>query len=244
MDDQQREPGRRRRPPTQAIEPTLPLDMPRAGKPDAATAAARRAKRVVAEPAADLFGGHDRGVDARPASPASQPIPDQVPGPTPGARMTDPVPGQASKPDSGPAIPAAAAPCPPAERTAAPVPALPPPHPDGASVLAPNEVLLQRVDPRSFRPNERADAWLYWLTDRGQAEDAMRHGLPIEPDAPVLLADRPSMLLRLAALLEDPEFSPNAIAVLRLRRVAVAPFLRPGPEPASYVLCGEAPISA
>lgn len=107
-------------------------------------------------------------------------------------------------------------------------------------MLFPDEVLLQKVDPRSFRPNERGDSWLYWLTDRHRADEALRQGLPIEPDAPVMLADRPSVLPRLAALADDPEFSASAIAVLRVRRIAVAPFLRPGPEPASYMLTGEA----
>jgi hypothetical protein len=124
--------------------------------------------------------------------------------------------------------------------------AVPEPPPAGASEqppthLSPDAALLQRVDPRSFRPNEKPDAYLYWLTDRDTADAAMRHGLPIDSADPVLLTDRGDVLSRLAGLAEDTEIAPASIAVLRLRRIAAAPFLEPGPVASCYRLSGRAP---
>lgn len=113
-----------------------------------------------------------------------------------------------------------------------------------ATHLAPDDALLQLIDPRSFRPNERSDAWLYWLTDRERAGQALREGLPIDPVAPLLLSERPAVLPLLASMAEDGEVSPQSIAVLRLRRIAAAPFLEPDRTAARYRLSGVRNVSA
>lgn len=204
------------------IEPSLPLDMPRGENPAPRPASVKRARRV-ALPVADLFGG--------------------APEPTPVAATEGEKPARNARkrrspepaiPDASPETPEPAAP---AVETHPPEP--PAPEPVRASLL-PDEILLQRVDPRSFRPNERPDSWLYWLTDRDGAQDALRDGLPIEAGETLLLSDRPAVLPQLAALAEDPDFSPAGIAVLRLKRIAVEPFLRPGPHPAFFLLAAEA----
>jgi hypothetical protein len=110
--------------------------------------------------------------------------------------------------------------------------------------LAPDDMLLQRIDPRSFRPNERSDAWLYWLTDRERADQALREGLPIDPVAPLLLSERPAVLRLLASMAEDGELPPQSIAVLRLRRIAAIPFLEADREAACYRLSGVRNVSA
>ena len=125
----------------------------------------------------------------------------------------------------------------------------PPPPPSPApeppvTHLAPDDMLLQRIDPRSFRPNERSDAWLYWLTDRERADQALREGLPIDPVAPLLLSERPAVLKLLASMAEDGELPPQSIAVLRLRRIAAARFLEADREAACYRLSGVRNVSA
>lgn len=124
-----------------------------------------------------------------------------------------------------------------------PQPPAPAPEPP-VTHLAPDDMLLQRIDPRSFRPNERSDAWLYWLTDRERADQALREGLPIDPVAPLLLSERPAVLRLLASMAEDGELPPQSIAVLRLRRIAAARFLEADREAACYRLSGVRNVSA
>ncbi|MCQ8278445.1 hypothetical protein NFI95_08260 [Acetobacteraceae bacterium KSS8] len=217
-------------------EPTLPLLMPRAEHPSGRRPAKRPAGRG-RDPAiqeVDLFGASADAAASGSAQTAETEIaakPIRVRRTSGRKRQalerTAPDPAQPSEGDAD--DPSA---------IEAPVPEPPPPEPLRAA-LQPGEIPLQRVDPRSFRPNERPDAWLYWLTERETAQHALRDGLPIEPGETILLSDRPAVLPRLAALAEDPDVSPAGIAVLRLRRIAVEGFLRPGPEPASFLLMAE-----
>ncbi len=135
------------------------------------------------------------------------------------------------------------------EATAPEVPAAPtaaatipePPQPDPEPrLLGPHDVLLQRVDPRNLRATDRADAYLYHVTNGPDAELALKQGLLVSTSDPMILTERQGVGYWLSVLAEDYDYildGPADFVVLRLRRMAVEELLEPDPHASRSAGC-------
>lgn len=102
-----------------------------------------------------------------------------------------------------------------------------PPVPE-PRMLDPVDVMLQRVDPRNLRPTDRADSYLYHVTNGPDAELALKQGLGVSLSDPVILTERPGVAYWLSVLAEDYDYildGPPDFVVLRLRRISVEELL-------------------
>ncbi len=133
--------------------------------------------------------------------------------------------------DPGPPAPSAAA-------EGVPAPA-PPPDPE-PRLLDPQDVLLQRIDPRNLRATDRSDAYLYHVTNGPDAELALRQGLLVSTSDPMILTERQGVGYWLSVLAEDYDYildGPADFVVLRLRRLAVEELLEPDPHASRSAGC-------
>ena len=118
------------------------------------------------------------------------------------------------EPDAGPAPEAAPQPTPVSD---------PEPYALDAQLIA-----LQRVDARNLRPTDRADSYLYHVTNGPDANAALRSGLVVSASDPVILTERQGVAYWLSVLVEDYDYildGPADFVVLRLRRMAVEELL-------------------
>ena len=100
--------------------------------------------------------------------------------------------------------------------------------PDGPRVLDLDAVSLQRVDPRTLRPSDRPDGYLYHVTTAADAAVALRDGLGVSASDPLILSERQGVAYWLSALAEDYDYildGPADFVVLRLRRLPVEDLL-------------------
>ena len=135
----------------------------------------------------------------------------------------------------------AADPEPPASPPAAA--AMPGPAPSGdpePRLLDPSDVLLQRIDPRNLRATDRADAYLYHVTNGPDAELALKQGLLVSTSDPMILTERQGVGYWLSVLAEDYDYildGPADFVVLRLRRMTVEELLEPDPHASRSAGC-------
>ncbi|NPD69387.1 hypothetical protein HN018_21280 [Lichenicola cladoniae] len=118
----------------------------------------------------------------------------------------------------------------------------PEPEPDMSAPyhLDPQTVLLQQVDHRNLRPNDRTDSYLYHVTNRAEAKVALDNGLVVSAQDPVILTERPGVAYWLSVLAEDFDFildGPADFVVLRMRRFAVETLLEPDPHASRSAGC-------
>ncbi|MGI4956084.1 MAG: hypothetical protein ACRYGI_00580 [Janthinobacterium lividum] len=116
------------------------------------------------------------------------------------------------------------------------------PEPDTSAPyhLDPQTVMLQQVDHRNLRPNDRTDAYLYHVTNRAEATSALDNGLVVSAQDPVILTERPGVAYWLSVLAEDFDFildGPADFVVLRMRRFAVETLLEPDPHASRSAGC-------
>ena len=100
--------------------------------------------------------------------------------------------------------------------------------PVGPPVLDFDTVSLQRVDPRTLRPNDRPDGYLYHVTTAADAAVALRDGLGVSASDPLILSERQGVAYWLSVLAEDYDYildGPADFVVLRLRRLPVEDLL-------------------
>lgn len=100
-------------------------------------------------------------------------------------------------------------------------------------ILSAETVMLQRVDFRQLRPTDRADSYLYHITNGPDAEVALRQGLVVSASDPMILTERQGVSYWLSVLAEDYDYimdGPADFVVLRLRRIAVEELLEPDPD--------------
>jgi hypothetical protein len=91
-------------------------------------------------------------------------------------------------------------------------------------------IMLQRVDPRNLRSTDRADGYLYHVTNSPDAETALRQGLAVNPFDPMILTERQGVAYWLSVVAEDYDYimdGPADFVVLRMRRLAVDELLEP-----------------
>ena len=103
----------------------------------------------------------------------------------------------------------------------------PTPH-GGLPVLDADTVSLQRVDARTLRPSDRADGYLYHVTNAADAAVALRDGLGVSGSDPLILTERQGVAYWLSVLAEDYDYildGPADFVVLRLRRQPVEELL-------------------
>ncbi len=128
---------------------------------------------------------------------------------------------------------------PPADEPSAGQSSLRPPEPE-LRVLDPAAVMLQRVDPRNLRPTDRADSYLYHVTNGSDAELALKQGLGVSASDPVILTERQGVAYWLSVLAEDYDYildGPPDFVVLRLRRIAVEQLLDHDPAASRSAGC-------
>ncbi|WP_428390277.1 hypothetical protein [Lichenicoccus sp.] len=104
----------------------------------------------------------------------------------------------------------------------------PPPTPPEPPVLDADSVSLQRVDARTLRPSDRADGYLYHVTNAADAAVALRDGLGVSGSDPLILTERQGVAYWLSVLAEDYDYildGPADFVVLRLRRQPVEELL-------------------
>lgn len=171
-----------------------------------------RAKRTAALPQTDLFASDspDEAVEA-----ADEP--EVEPEAEPEAEPETPVETQAVEP-----LPS--------------LPALP----SEPRVIEAQEVMLQRVDPRNLRPTDRADSYLYHVTNGPDAETTLRQGLVVSASDPMILTERQGVSYWLSVLADDYDYimdGPADFVVLRLRRMAVEELLEPDPHASRSAGC-------
>ncbi|GBQ63234.1 hypothetical protein AA103196_0533 [Ameyamaea chiangmaiensis NBRC 103196] len=117
-----------------------------------------------------------------------------------------------------------------AAATAPEAPALAEPPPPVSGLLSPDDVpVASMAQFQGFRGSDPADSYLYWVATSEQAEAVTVDGLPYGPDSPVLLTERPGVAYFLSLILDD-DVPPDAVAVLRVRRLLVEPHLEPDPD--------------
>ncbi len=107
-------------------------------------------------------------------------------------------------------------------------------------LLNPEEIMLQQVDARNLRPTDRADSYLYHVTNGPDAELALRQGLVVSASDPVILTERQGVSYWLSALADDYDYildGPAAFVVLRLRRLAVEALLELDPHASRSAAC-------
>ncbi|WP_419731077.1 hypothetical protein [Lichenicola sp.] len=101
-------------------------------------------------------------------------------------------------------------------------------------------VMLQQVDHRNLRPTDRTDAYLYHVTNRGEANTALENGLVVSAQDPIILTERPGVAYWLSVLAEDFDFildGPADFVVLRMRRFAIEALLEPDPHASRSAGC-------
>ena len=126
---------------------------------------------------------------------------------------------------------------PPAARTSSPPAPSADPEP---RLLDPSDVLLQRIDPRNLRATDRADAYLYHVTNGPDAELALKQGLLVSTSDPMILTERQGVGYWLSVLAEDYDYildGPADFVVLRLRRMTVEELLEPDPHASRSAGC-------
>ena len=116
----------------------------------------------------------------------------------------------------------------------------PEPAPRTTHHLDPQVVPLQPVDHRTLRPTDRADSFLYHVGTRADADNALRNGLVVSAQDPVILTERPGVPYWLSMLAEDYDVimdGPADFVVLRVRRHAVTELLEPDPDASRSAGC-------
>ncbi len=223
--------ARGRRPAGRDAMLTHELPLPGAAEPDVEPAAPPRRqaaarRRPAAKPAEqDLFATSDEAAseDAEPAvevAAAPEPVPNPESEPEP---LPEPVPGPELAPASGGK-----------ERRK------PEPAPRTAYHLDPGAVPMQPVDYRNLRSTDRADSYLYHVTNRTEANGALRNGLVVSAQDPIILSERPGVAYWLSVLAEDYDVildGPADFVVLRIRRHAVDELLEPDPDASRSAGC-------
>lgn len=130
----------------------------------------------------------------------------------------------------------------PAETTPAPEPLFkpePPSRPEPRLVDA-QAVMLQQVDSRNLRATDRADSYLYHVTNGPDAETALRNGLTVSASDPMILTERQGVGYWLSMLAEDYDYimdGPANFVVLRMRRLAVEELLEHDPHASRSAGC-------
>ncbi len=129
----------------------------------------------------------------------------------------------------------------PAAAVAEPAPPPGPEVPSGSFHLDPYATLLQQVDPRNLRPNDRNDSYLYHVTNGTEAATALEAGLTVSAHDPIILTERQGVQYWLSVVAEDFDVildGPANLAVLRLRRIAVESLIEPDPDASRSAGCG------
>lgn len=197
------------------------------------TAARRRTARPKPQPE-DLF---QAALPDPVAEPMTDPAPEPPEAPAPSVDQAPPAPEFVVQPEpvvqaepvAEPGFIAAPEPEP------APEPELPGPY-----HLDPGAVMLQQVDYRNLRPTDRADAYLYHVTNRGEANTALENGLVVSAQDPIILTERPGVAYWLSVLAEDFDFildGPADFVVLRMRRFTVEELLEADPHASRSAGC-------
>lgn len=215
------------------VNETLPEDIETSAPARAAPAQKRRALKPRSEPQAeDLF----QPLQPKVAPEAIEPTevePTVAEAAEPEADLPEP---EAPEPAPAPA-PASAVEEPKPEPNPEPIP-----EPDMSAPyhLDPQTVMLQQVDHRNLRPNDRTDSYLYHVTNRAEAKVALDNGLVVSAQDPVILTERPGVAYWLSVLAEDFDFildGPADFVVLRMRRFAVETLLEPDPHASRSAGC-------
>ena len=156
------------------------------------------------------------------------------------ANGIDEVAAEAGPAEVGSAPPAPEGPGPEPEPEPAPEPPEPEPEPRAAYHLDPHAVPLQPVDHRTLRPTDRPDSYLYHISNRGEADGALRHGLAVSAQDPIILTERQGVSYWLSVLAEDCDVildGPTDFVVLRVRRHAVEELLESDPDASQSAGC-------
>ncbi len=146
----------------------------------------------------------------------------------------DPADHEAADPEPAASTPAASTPA--AQTLPAPASSADP----EPRLLDPHDVLLQRIDPRNLRATDRADAYLYHVTNGPDAELALKQGLLVSTSDPMILTERQGVGYWLSVLAEDYDYildGPADFVVLRLRRMTVEELLEPDPHASRSAGC-------
>ena len=101
-------------------------------------------------------------------------------------------------------------------------------------------VMLQQVDARNLRATDRADSYLYHVTNGPDAETALRNGLTVSTSDPMILTERQGVGYWLSVLAEDYDYimdGPADFVVLRMRRLAVEELLEHDPHASRSAGC-------
>ena len=101
-------------------------------------------------------------------------------------------------------------------------------------------VMLQQVDGRNLRATDRADSYLYHVTNGPDAETVMRNGLTVSTSDPMILTERQGVGYWLSVLAEDYDYimdGPADFVVLRMRRMAVEDLLEHDPHASRSAGC-------
>lgn len=117
-----------------------------------------------------------------------------------------------------------------AEQAPAPEPVRP--GPPANYHLDPQEVVVQLVDHRNLRPTDRSDSYLYHVTTRSEANPALRNGVVVSANDPIILTERQGVAYWLSVLADDFDYildGPADFVVLRMRRFAVEGLLEADP---------------
>ena len=201
----------------QTGELPLPEPPPDADPADVETAAvaprparARRRPATANPPEQDLFAEGDEAVPPQTAAADVRAEPEAAP-------MQEPEPAPEPEPEIKPE---------PASRT--------------VHHLDPQVAPLQPVDHRTLRPTDRADSFLYHVGTRAEADNALRNGLVVSAQDPVILTERPGVPYWLSMLAEDYDVimdGPADFVVLRIRRHAVTELLEPDPDASRSAGC-------
>ncbi len=100
--------------------------------------------------------------------------------------------------------------------------------------------MLQQVDSRNLRATDRADSYLYHVTNGPDAEAALRNGLTVSSSDPIILTERQGVGYWLSVLAEDYDYimdGPADFVVLRMRRIAVEELLEQDPHASRSAGC-------
>ncbi len=193
----------------------LPLPDPGDQPAPAPRPASRQRRAQVANPEPDLFGSAEPGAAAPDATMSDTVTPD--------------APRTIAEPEPEPAAAPVAEPAPPRE-----------PEAPGSFHLDPDATLLQQVDPRNLRPNDRNDSYLYHVTNGTEAATALEAGLTVSAHDPIILTERQGVQYWLSVVAEDFDVildGPANLAVLRLRRIAVESLIEPDPDASRSAGC-------
>lgn len=101
-------------------------------------------------------------------------------------------------------------------------------------------VMLQQVASRNLRATDRADSYLYHVTNGPDAEAVLRNGLTVSASDPMILTERQGVGYWLSVLAEDYDYimdGPADFVVLRMRRMAVEELLEHDPHASRSAGC-------